>query len=213
MSITARSPVELRMIDQASCFANVVAQLMYVWRRTEYPNVAQASHAISRKPGQPQTLLPVQYYLLEQGFALHEVSDWDGEAFVRDGERYLRRYFGRGYREATEGVDLQSIRDLTIANAPYRLKGQLISEVKTPSANQVRKLLADGWTVIVELRVTEEDQAHIGLLLPRYNYPNGSAVWVYDPQLHRKTVYMSSFANAMRGVDLTIFGFTAVRLN
>lgn len=213
---SSRPPIELRQIDAASCLVNVVGQLQYVWRRSDKPDLRQISRATRRKPGQPLTLPYAQFFLLREGFSLVEVTDWDSEAFVREGDTYARRYFGRQYRAATKGVNVAQLRNLEAAvlrrKAPYLRTGQLTVRVEDPSAEAIQRLLVHGWSVVVEIRRPRNSIPHVGLFLPHEDYANGSTIRVYSPDVSHTTLRQVTFENAMSEIALEHVGFMAVGL-
>lgn len=163
---------------------------------TEVPDTAWVDREIGRKPG--------DYggseisFLLNQGFQVYQISDYDPHAFVARGLDYLKEQHGTSWNRklATHWTpkriklsQRKAAQDLQ-HRAPYRRAGKYFKEQREPTFEDIRTLLADGW--VVDITVGMREAAIKGVALVCDINERGHPL-VYEPRQKPPTV--TSWAN------------------
>ena len=92
-------------------------------------------------------------WLVQMGFALVRVSDFDDKRFVREGEKYLKWYWRPEIFERNKkNTDFKEMRSLAKALLPHTK-----ITVRKPRASDIDALLAQGYTVMAHINPREID--------------------------------------------------------
>ena len=91
--IRRREPLDLHQVDDNSCLTCVAANLLYMLKVTDTPDMRWVDRKLGRESGCGAQRTEARRFLLQHELFLHMVCPYEPERFLQEGFDYLRRYY------------------------------------------------------------------------------------------------------------------------
>lgn len=169
-----KQPVELPQPDKNACLSCVVANIMFMSGKMEYPDVELIDQRLGRKPGQALYDSTAYLLLLEEGFTMHFIGPFDDVAFIERGLDYLKEFYGDRWSGPSFDTFFtpEHVRNRQQVRAEERTryatyKSQFIDEVRMPEVNDIDALLEQGQAVYFTIAGSSDSVSHAVLATAR----------------------------------------------
>ncbi len=92
-------PYDVRLEDRDNRSLYTLAMVFYVYGLTPTHEPVTIRNMLGAMPSDSAADFTLQRFLLDQGFTLHHVSNFDRERFLNEGRAYLMSYYGERWTE------------------------------------------------------------------------------------------------------------------
>lgn len=151
-----RVPLNLRQVDEYSCLTCVAANILHILRVADDPDTRWIDREIGRELRREAQRPMVRRFLLRQGLALNLVCSYEPQRFLRDGIRYLRRFYCQEWNSSweqhwTPHTLQRHQQECLVADELSTFGARMRTEYRQPTLADIHTALDHGQLVMISI--------------------------------------------------------------